>query len=72
MDDKAHVRFVDAHAESDGGYDHVHFLHQEGILVAGAGFGVQTGMVRGGGNAVYAQQFGEFLHLFAREAVDDA
>ena len=29
-------------------------------------------MVRGGGNAVYAQQFGEFLHLFAREAVDDA
>ena len=45
VDHEAHVRFVDAHAEGDGGHDDLGFLHQEVILVLDACFGVEAGVV---------------------------
>ena len=46
MDDEADIRFVDAHAKGDGGYDHVDILHQEAVLVLGPHLRIQARMVR--------------------------
>ena len=72
MDDEAHVRLVNAHAEGDGGHNHVHLFHQEQVLVLRPGLGVQAGVVRERLDAVDGQQLGHLLHLLAAEAVDDA
>ena len=72
MDDKANIRFVYAHSEGDRGHDDIHFLHQEPVLIVGACLCVESRMVRGGLDAVYVEQFGQFLHLLAAEAVYDA
>ena len=72
MDDKAHIRLVDAHPEGDGGHNHVDFLCQEKILVVRPCLGVQAGVVREGLDTVDREHLGHFLHFFAAEAVDDA
>jgi hypothetical protein len=72
VDHEAHIGLVDAHAEGDGGHDHVHVLHQEAVLVAGALRGVHAGMVGQGLDAVHHEGLGDLLHLFAAEAIDDA
>ena len=72
VDDKADVRLVDSHSESNGGHDDIDLLHQELVLVVGPGFGVQAGVVRKGLDAVDGKHLGHFLHLFTTEAVDDA
>ena len=72
MDDEPDVGLVDAHAEGDGGDDHLDVLHQEAVLVLRAGFRVQAGVVGEGLDAVDGQQLGQFLHLLAAQAVDDA
>ena len=72
MDDEADVRLVDTHAESDGGDNHIHFFHQEGVLVVGARGSVHAGMVRQCLDAVDGQQLGDLLDLLAAEAVNDA
>ena len=46
MDDKAHVRFVDPHAEGDGGADDLDFIAEECLLVARALVAVEAGMIR--------------------------
>ena len=72
MDDEADVGLVDAHAEGDGRDDHLDVLHEETVLVLGAGLRVQAGVVGEGLDAVDGQQLGQLLHLLAAEAVDDA
>ena len=72
MDDETHVRLVNAHAEGDGGHNHVHLFHQEQVLVLCPRLGVQAGMVRERLDAVDGQQLGHLFHLLAAEAVDDA
>ena len=72
VDDKAHVRLVDSHAEGDGGHDDVDLLHQELVLVLGPGFGVQAGMVGQGPDSVDGEHLGHLFHLFAAQAIDDA
>ena len=72
MNHETHVGFVDTHAEGDGGHDHVHLFHQEGVLVAGAGDGIHAGMVGQRLDAIDIEQFGDLLHLAAAQAIDDA
>ena len=72
MDHESHVGLVDTHAEGDGGDNDVDFLMQEGVLVFRAGGAVHTGVVRQGVNIVYFEKFGQLLHFFAAQAVDDA
>ena len=72
VDDKAHIGLVDAHAEGDGGDNHVHLFHQEFVLILGTQFVVQSGVVGEGLDAVELQQLGKVFHLFARQAVYDA
>ena len=72
MDDETHVRLVYAHAEGDGGHNHVHLFHQEQVLILRPGLGVQAGVVRERLDAVDGQQLGHLLHLLAAETVNDA
>ena len=72
MNHKTDVRFVYSHAKGDGGHNDVNFLHQELVLVFCAGFGIQAGVVRKGLDAIDGQHLGQFLHLFAAEAINDA
>ena len=45
VDHEAHIGLVDAHAEGDGSYDHIHILHEELVLVAGALAGVHASVI---------------------------
>ena len=72
MRDEAHVGFVDAHAERDGGDDHDAVLVDEAILIAGAQAGVEAGMIGQRRDAGLGQRGGGVLDLGARQAVDDA
>ena len=45
MDDVAHVGFVDAHAEGDGGYDDINILLEEGVLVLTTHGGIHASMI---------------------------
>ena len=72
VDDIAHIRLVNTHTKSDGGHNHVCFLHQEVILVLNSGLGVQTGMVRQCANLVNLQKSSQFFHLFTTQAVYNA
>ena len=72
MDDEAHVRLVDSHAEGDGGHNYVHLLGEEFVLVVGTGFGIQSRVVGERLDAVDFQQGSHLLHLLPAQAVDDA
>ena len=72
MYDKAHVRFVNAHAEGDGRDNHVYLLEQELVLVLAACGTVHAGMVSQCLDAVDAQQLGQILDALAAQAIDDA
>ena len=71
MDDKSHIRLVNAHAKGDGGHDHVNILAQEGVLVGAARLAFHTGMVGQGLDIVQPEHLGQFLHLFTAQAVND-
>jgi hypothetical protein len=70
--DEAHVGLVDAHAEGDGGDHDQPFLVEEAVLVGGAGFGCQPGVIGQRREALLAEEGGGFVDLLARQAVDDA
>ena len=72
MDNKTNIGLVNTHTKGNGGHNYIAVFHQECILVGSPGFGVQTGMIRHGFNAVHFQHFGNFLYLFSAQAVDDA
>ncbi|MNP19914.1 hypothetical protein D3C76_1124670 [compost metagenome] len=71
MGDEAHVGFVDAHAEGDGGDHDQAFLVEEAPLVGRPGLGRQAGMVRQGREALLAEVGRYVVDLLARQAVDD-
>ena len=71
MDHISDVRLVDAHAEGDGGHDHVDLLAQEGVLIGRTGRTVHAGMIGQCLHSVEFQHLGEFLDLAAAQAVDD-
>jgi len=72
MRHEAHVRLVDAHAEGDGRAHDDAVLAQEAALVVGTHFRRQAGVVGQGIEALVAEEFGGFLDLAPRHAVDDA
>ena len=69
--DEAHIGFIDTHTEGDRRYYHLHFLHQERILVGRTRGGIHTGMVRAGADTVHLQHLRQILHFLARQAIDD-
>ena len=72
MHDEAHIRTIDAHAESDGCNDDVGVLVEEGILVAAAlGVG-EAGVIGLGANAGLDQPRRQRVDFAPRGAVDDA
>ena len=72
MRDEAHVRFVDAHAEGDGGNDDDAFFVEETRLVGGAHVRSEAGVIRQRGQALRGEPGGDFVHALARQAIDDA
>ncbi len=72
VDDEAHVRFVDPHAESDGGAHHPGLPGHEAFLVAGAGALVEAGVIGNGLHATIAQGCGQRFGILARADIDDA
>ena len=70
--DPAHVGLVDAHAEGDGGDDHLRVVANERFLVVAARVRIETGVVRQRADAVALQLPGELVDALARQAVDDA
>src|SRR5689334_14714433 len=65
MRDKAHVWFVDAHAEGDGCHHDDAVLVEEAVLMAGADCGVETGMIGQGRDTGVAKRAGDILDLGA-------
>ena len=51
---EAHVGLVDAHAEGDGGHNHVALLVEERVLVVDAGVLVEAGVVGAGAHVIHA------------------
>ena len=72
MGDEAHVGFVDAHAKGDGGHHDDTVCIDETTLVFGARRLIEAGMIGQRGDALRVEPFGGFIHLTARQAVDDA
>ncbi len=70
--DKAHVGFVDAHAEGDGGDHDDAVLAQEALLMALAHVGAQAGVIGQGVDALLLQPGRRLVDLAPRQAVDDA
>ena len=68
---EAHVRLVNAHAEGDGGHNHVHLFLQEGVLVVGPRGGIHARMIGQGPDVVGHEQFGQLLDLLAAQAIND-
>ena len=72
MGHKAHVGFVDAHAEGNGGDHDQAFLVEEALLVIGAQVAGQAGVIRQGGEALRTEERRHLVDLFARQAINDA
>ncbi len=72
VDHVADVRLVDAHAEGDRGHDRVGFVFDERVLVAATVVVAQAGVVGQRTIAQLLQGGGGLVHVFARDAVDDA
>ena len=72
VDDKAHVRLVDAHAKGVGGHHHQCAVIGEVLLIfAPLGVG-KAGVVARGGDAAQAQLAADLFDRLAGGAVDDA
>ena len=70
--DETHIRFVDAHAEGDGGDDDDAFLVEKTRLVPAAHLGAEAGMVGQRIQTLAREPGGHLVHALARQAVDDA
>ena len=72
MDDIAHVRFVDPHAEGDRRHDDLHIVAQESLLYP-LPLAIRQAGVVGGSLEPGADEFGgDLLHPLTGEGVDDA
>ena len=72
MGDEAHVRFVYAHTEGNGGDDDNVVFAGKTALVCFAHFHAQAGMVGNRVQSVFAEELGDVFDFFAAEAIDDA
>ena len=72
MNDETHVGLVNSHTEGDGCHDDVYLLRQEVVLRLRARGGIESRMIGCRLDFVGTQHFREFLHLFPRQAIDDA
>ena len=72
VNDKAHIRFVDAHAERDGGNDDLHVVTDEGLLIFTPLGIFKSRVIRTNRISARSQIRGKFIDLFARETIDDA
>ena len=72
VNDVADVRLVDAHAEGDGGDDHVGPLFEKRVLIAVPLVVGQAGVVGQGAVAEARQRRGRLVDFLAADAVDDA
>ena len=72
MDHKAYIGFVNAHAECDRRHNDLHIIADEGFLILSAISIFKPSMIRADRLFIACQCRGEFVHLFAREAVDDS
>ena len=72
MRDKAHVRFVDAHAKRNGGDDDNAFLALEARLVLGPRPRIHAGMIGQGLDSLRLQPGSGFVDLAPRQAIDDS
>ena len=72
MDHEPDVRLVDAHAERDGGANHLHVVVDKRLLIARAFFGVHARVIRRGFYAVFQKPFGQLLSALATATIYDA
>ena len=72
MGDEAHVRFVYAHTEGNGGDDDNVVFAGKTALVCFAHFHAQAGMVGNRVQSVFAEELGDVFDFFTAEAIDDA
>ena len=64
MNDPAHIRLVDAHAEGNGCYHHACIVANEGFLIAATLFGIQAGVIRQSRDTVRLQLQSELVDAF--------
>ena len=72
VDDEAHVRFVDAHAERDGGAHDPHFVAEESLLIARAIRRLHARVIGRRRDAIESQARRQILGRLAGETIDDA
>src|SRR5262247_1059912 len=72
MNHETYIRFVDAHAKSDGGNDNLHIIADESFLIFLALHIFQPCVIWANGIALHAQIGTEFINVAARETIDDA
>ena len=72
VNDEAHVRFVDAHAEGDGGANHADFVANEEFLIGRARLRIEACVIRRGFDPVRAQTRRDILRAISALAVNDS
>jgi len=72
VDDKAHVRFVDAHAEGNRGADDAHLVAEKCFLAPRPLGGFHARVIRRGANTVGVEFAGQRLGRLARLAINNA
>ena len=72
VNDEAHIRLVDAHAERDGGDDDLRVVADERLLILFSFDILQPRVIRTCGIFFGGEIRGEFVHLLARETINDA
>ena len=72
MHHKAHIGFVNAHAEGYRSHNHIGFLVQEGILVCRPRCRVESGVIGEGADIVHPQHLGQFLNTLAAQTIYNA
>ena len=72
MNDKPHIRLVDTHTEGVGCNHHLPAVVNKIVLIFHSFLGRQAGVIARRGNAAAVQHIADFLHLFARGAIDDS
>ena len=72
MHHEAHVGFIDAHAEGDGGHHHLQIVTLERFLHLRAAIVVQPGVVGADAQPAALQTRGGVFHLGAAVAIDNA
>ena len=72
VDDKAYIRFVDAHTEGDGGANYLQVIANKGLLISAACGCVHARMIRGGIHAVFLEPRGQPFGAVAAVTIHDA